>query len=53
MGHEDDPIEETQAAFAARLRELDHEAWAELYDRHHTQIWLLLVRADEQPRRGR
>ena len=35
----DDPTEETQAAFAARLRALDHGAWAELYDRHHAQIW--------------
>ena len=35
----DETIEGMQAAFAARLRALDHDAWAELYDRHHTQIW--------------
>ncbi len=37
--HADDTIEELPAAFAARLRALDHDAWAELYDRHHGQIW--------------
>ena len=35
----DDTIEQLEAAFAARLRALDHAAWAELYDRHHAQIW--------------
>jgi RNA polymerase sigma-70 factor, ECF subfamily len=37
--HEDDASEEVQAAFAARLRALDQAAWAELYDRHHAQLW--------------
>ena len=35
----DDTIEESQVAFAARLRALDQDAWAKLYDRHHLQIW--------------
>lgn len=34
---EDDAVAE--AAFAARLRALDKAAWAELYDRHHAQLW--------------
>jgi RNA polymerase sigma-70 factor (ECF subfamily) len=37
--HEEETTEQIQASFAARLRALDHDAWAELYDRHHTQIW--------------
>lgn len=37
--HRDDPIDEIQVALAARLRALDQDAWAELYDRHHMQIW--------------
>lgn len=36
--HDDDTVEE-ETAFVARLRALDHDAWAELYDRHHQQIW--------------
>jgi RNA polymerase sigma-70 factor (ECF subfamily) len=35
----DDTNDEMQTAFAALLRALDHGAWAELYDRHHAQIW--------------
>lgn len=39
-GHDDDDeCDDAQAGFADRLRALDPAAWAELYDRHHTQIW--------------
>lgn len=36
---EDAPSEEEQASFADRLRALDQDAWAALYDRYHAQIW--------------
>src|SRR5436190_24231536 len=32
-----DPV--APAAFVERLRALDQPAWAEMFDRHHTQIW--------------
>jgi RNA polymerase sigma-70 factor (ECF subfamily) len=35
----DDGGDEAAGAFVERLRALDHQAWAELYDRHHAQIW--------------
>ncbi len=35
----DDGDEAAPAAFVERLRSLDQGAWAELYDRHHAQIW--------------
>ncbi|MDP9238908.1 MAG: RNA polymerase sigma factor [Chloroflexota bacterium] len=38
-GHEDDTVEEKEAAVVARLRGLDPSAWTELYDGHHLQIW--------------
>jgi RNA polymerase sigma-70 factor, ECF subfamily len=36
---DDEADDEAQAAFATRLRALERDAWAELYDRHHTQVW--------------
>jgi RNA polymerase sigma-70 factor (ECF subfamily) len=40
-GLHDPPTSDREAmqAFVERLRGLDHSAWAELFDRHHTQIW--------------
>ena len=35
----DSPFEEPEVARTDRLRALDQDAWAELYDRHHMQIW--------------
>jgi RNA polymerase sigma-70 factor (ECF subfamily) len=35
----DDDGDEADGAFIERLRALDQQAWAELYDGHHAQIW--------------
>lgn len=37
--YSDDPADETSAAFVERLRALDQQAWAALYDRHHLRIY--------------
>jgi RNA polymerase sigma-70 factor (ECF subfamily) len=36
---DDEGDEEAQSAFATRLRALDRDAWAQLYDRHHREVW--------------